>query len=55
MTPEEELKVRARGESQMLAALLQPGINQAVVLAGELAVVQAKLAEFEKARAGSGT
>ena len=49
MSPEEELKIRAKAESQMLAALLQPGINQAVVLAGELAVMRAKVAELEKA------
>ena len=45
---EDEFKIRAQAESQMLGALLQPGINQAVVLAGEVAVLRAKLAEAEK-------
>lgn len=48
MSEIDELKVRAQAESQMLGALLQPGINQAVVLAGELAVVRARLAEATK-------
>jgi hypothetical protein len=44
----DELKIRARAESQMFGMLLQPWINQAVVLAGENAVLRAKLAEAEK-------
>ena len=52
MSESDELKERARGESQMLGSLMQHAfnlaVNQAVVQAGELAVVRAQLAEATK-------
>ena len=48
MSEIDELKVRAQAESSMLGVLLQPGINQAVLLAGELAVTRARLEAAEK-------
>lgn len=51
MTTEDELKLRARAESQALAELLQLTISRCVVLSGENAVARAKLVAQDKTAA----
>ena len=47
MTEPDELKHRAQGESAMLAQIIQYAINQAVLVAGQLRVEQALVAELK--------
>lgn len=49
MTEADEQKIRLQGQSQALIAATQSFIDQYVILSGELAVANAKLAEANQA------